>query len=409
MALDKFLKISIPIVRCLFKYLVTPAKAGVRRWIPAFAGMTLVLLLASCPGSTDGDSIPVDRFYYPSSLAKNGNTLYVANANLDLQYRNGSVLQIDTTTGKVTRSWLIPSLAGEFAHDAAFSELWITAQGKPVLMELISEKTLELPQQQPYFLTLASGTQGGLLGYLYRTDNILSSQSSLIKDFAELQYFEQSGIKQSLRLANCIGDKTDRLRISRIGGVQNVGGNVYALAEMIIKPDTTPQKHVFLIKAPIAKLGDCSATDLTETLRENAVGARGIVLSADAQKAYVLLDENPSLSIINLGEKLAVSNSVTTCKAPGKMKMNQAGDTLFVLCPRTNQVLAYDSASLALLGEVQTALDMTRQGLSPLDMVIDGNELWVSYQNSHQIGILKYENSSSARTLSFVRWFELSR
>ncbi len=391
MVLDKFLKISIPTVRCLFSACV-------------------VILLAGCPGSTEGDSIPLDRFYYPSSLAKNGNTLYVANANLDLQYRNGSVLQVDTTTGKVTRTWLIPSLAGEFAHDKAFLELWITAQGNPVLTELFSGKTLSLAQYQPYFLRLAAGGQSGFLGYFYRTDNVLSSEDSLIKDLSELQYFEKSEIKQSLRLANCIGDKTDRLRISRLGGMQiSADGSVYALAEMIIKPDTTPQKHVFLVKASAAKLQDCTATDVSATLNENAVGARGLVLSNDQKKAYLLLDENPALVVVTLGDTPVNSKSITTCKAPGKIKISGDGSTLFVLCPRTNQVLAYDSASLSLLGEVQTALDMTRQGLSPVDMVIDGQELWVSYQNSHQIGILKYENSSSARTLSFVRWFELSR
>ena len=111
---------------------------------------TLSLLLwASCAGSLDGDPSPTNRLYYPGALLKNGNTLYVANTNLDNQFNNARVLQIDCKEKEclkpeIVANWEAPSLLGQMAATDDFSSIFVTSQAQPVLSNVVQNNRTQL-------------------------------------------------------------------------------------------------------------------------------------------------------------------------------------------------------------------------------------------------------------------------
>lgn len=170
-------------------------------------------------------------------------------------------------------------------------------------------------------------------------------------------------------------------------------------------------RHVFLIKSPVSDLqkGVLSCTEkanrLDLSLTEKAQAARGLQISADETKAYIILDENPLLLAVDLTQN-SIINRVETCKSPTTLKLSPDSQTLAISCSKANQLVAYNASDLAWFGK-------HNGGNGPLDILFDtlpSQKIYVSYQQDNKIGIFPYENASpSKRSLGPVQWLELSR
>ena len=381
-------------------------------------------ILSGCAGGVDGQPIPQDQLYYPSVLLKNNNTLYVVNTNLDLQYSSGSISEIDLVTKKISQKTTIPSLAGQAVASSDFSTLLTTSQHTSQLLNAFSNTSLSTPQNGPYFLALIPGTTNGLMGYLMLASNEPwdDNRFSLAGKPAELEYFAfdpKTGlsIAKSFSLADCFPPPARPYRrIGRIGGIQITKKNAYILAEFFIDDSERANqflRHVFLIKSPISDLqkGVLSCTNnanrLDLSLTEKAQAARGLQISADETKAYIILDENPLLLTVDLTQN-SIINRVETCKSPTTLKLSPDSQTLAISCSKANQLVAYNATDLAWFGKYNG-------GNGPLDILFDpdkAGQIFVSYQQDNQIGIFKYENQASyfpKRSLDFVQWLQLSR
>ncbi len=390
--------------------------------------LCFILSLSGCLGTVEGNPIPEDRLYYPSVLLQNQNTLYVVNTNLDLQYKTGSISQIDLTTGKIGQVTLVPSLPGQALANANFSTLFTTSQHTNSLQNAIAGTGLSLRYNAPYFLALYADQTSGLVGYLTLPTNEPwdLNRFSLVANQPDLQYFTTDPtagiqIKQSFQIASCFpAPARSYRRVARLGGIKVQGSNTYILTELIIDDpvdNTKFSKRVFLIRTPSSLIPQgklCSdqtaVLDITQT--EKAQAARGLVISNDEKIAYALLDEGPLLVKIGLDAdktKIAVTERIATCKRPETLKLSGDGNTLAVACPKVNELTTYNALDLNLFGKY-TAVGNTG---GPLDILFDQTnvkQIFVSYQQDNKIGIFKYENSSAGnRSLDFVQWLQLSR
>lgn len=388
--------------------------------------LAILLALSGCLGTIEGQPIPQDQLYFPSVLLKNGNTLYAINTNLDLQYKTGSISKINLDTQKVEATILTPSLPGQAVANDSFSLLLTTSQKDNSLA------SLQLSYNAPYFLALFSDQKSGLVGYLSLATNEFwdSTRFSIVADQPELQAFtiDSAGkiqISKSFQLASCFDTAQKKYRrIGRLGGVSITQSNVYLLAEFFIDDPVDSNKftkHVFLIRTPADLVSSgtlCNdktlKLDITKT--EMAQAARGFAISSDEKWAYVLLDENPILLSIDLAAE-NVTQRVPTCKGPATIKLSpnapQSPDTpkstLLVSCPKSNELVAYNSLDLNIFGKHVATNTLG----GPLDILFDkppSKKIFVSYQQDHKIGIFEYENSVlNNRSLKFSEWLKLSR
>lgn len=377
-----------------------------------------LLILSGCLGSVEGNPIPQDKLYFPSILFQNSpQKLSVVNTNLDLQYKTGSISEIDLSTRTISNTVLIGSQPGQLIGH------FITSQNVPYLQELSSGKFISLPYNAPYFLVLLPDQSSGLLGYLTSPTNELwdSSRFSLLKDQPELQYFTFDSangfqIKQNLQISTCF-KKPNRLvrRIARLGGIQIINKNIYILAEFFIDDPRNINlalKHVFLIQTSLDQIskgslcGD-SKNIMDLTMSEKAQAARGIIVTQDEKKVYIILDENPLLLSIDTAQNI-VDRRVNTCQHPSTLKLSPDEQTLLVACSKSNELAAYNASDLSWFGKYLG-------GNGPLDILFElppSNRIFVSYQLDHKIGIFQYENTPTSlprRSLSSVQWLELSR
>ncbi|MEI6806613.1 MAG: hypothetical protein WCK49_08950 [Myxococcaceae bacterium] len=379
----------------------------------------VLLALSGCLGTVDGDSFPEDSLYYPSVLLQKDNTLYVVNSNLDLRYQTGGISQIDLTSRKVSLTKFIPSLAGQAVANDDFSILITTSQQRNSLLDALSGNNLSLQYNAPYFVGALKGQTSGLLGYLNLPINEFwdNTRFSLVADQPEIQAFtydKAAGIQitKNYQIATCF-DKPAKSyrRIARLGGISIQPDNTYILAEFFIddpSDNTKFSKRVFLIRTnPKDTLCDDKTTILDITKTEKAQAARALVV-ADSNTAYALLDEYPILVKIDLKAQ-NVTERVPTCKGPATLKLSPDALTLLVACPKTNELIAYNASDLGLFGRYMA--EKTKSG--PVDVLFDQttpNRIFVSYQQDHAIGILKYENSAPHnRSLGTFEWLQLPR
>lgn len=387
--------------------------------------LVVLFALSGCLGNVEGRPIPQDKLYFPSILLQNNNTLYVVNTNLDLQYKTGSISQIDIAGQKINQVTLIPSLPGQVIANPDFSTIITTSQQSNSILSVFSNTSLSLQYNAPYFLTFYADNKSGLLGYLSPATNEFwdPNRFSVLADQSELQSFTYdpvAGIQitHSYQLATCFPPPAKSFRrIARIGGISFKNGSIYILAEFFIDDPAGNNKftkRVFLIRTVP---GDTFCNDQTLkidiTKSENAQAARGLVITNDGTKAYALLDENPDLLAIDLTAQSVVQRT-PTCKSPATLKLSPDETTLLVACPKSNELVGYNASNLSLFGmviaEKKDGVPLTG---GPLDVLFDqtnSKQIFVSYQQDHKVGIFKYENSSASnRSLSFSKWIELSR
>ncbi|MES2504570.1 MAG: hypothetical protein V4534_06810 [Myxococcota bacterium] len=399
-----------------------------------YAFICLLSLVSSCMGLDEGDPIPMDRLYAPASMLKNGDTLYVVNANLDLRYKTGSVLGInvsDTTAAKVTETAKIPSQGGILAASSDFESIFVTSQQLGSLNSLKPEQQLDLGQNGPYFLSLVPNQQAGFIGYLltFASELIDDGRFSVTGNQGELQYFtwapgQPPQVKQTFKISSCFKAQAYQ-RTARLGGLLINNGNLFALAEIIVTPGYRPQKRVFLVKAAVSDLQQgnlnqttCKTVDLTQGenggVQSLAQAGRGLAVSTDGNTVYALLDENPTVLRLGFGSDGAVSQTakVETCRSPVQIRLSPDEKTVLVACDKSHQLIAYNAPNLGVIGKFQGGTTSERNDLGPVDILFDPlkpSQVFVSFQGSHQIGIFNYANTTSSQSFDFVSRLKLSR
>lgn len=398
--------------------------------------LLLMSILTACPDDSAAGNIPLDRTFFPTGMAQNGNFLALSSSNFSLRYQQGALLSIDLL--KV---------------DAA-----LAAEGRE-LGESVVSSSIHIPSFSAYplvvnekFLVFAARSEAKLLQVPFLGGDLGASTVDIPLDFAP--YYIESFVRPAdgHTIIFTAGLDSEKIVVIDLDEARII--NSHSLSALVkpekapIRPSKKTQKVAvrglkiaasplpLLNRPPLLFIG-CDHFDEEEVRFIDAKSARllwipvddnlmsgainlaivkqidfakkhigreihGFAFSPDQQEIYLLFHSQDSLVRINFNNHPDKSDEVFlgvtgTCHYPIDITVSE--DLVYVAC-FTEAVTAYDRRTLA---EKYVNRDF---GRGPVKLLFDNragiSRLYVSYFLDGTIGILDPELTPIGRIFKAI-------
>lgn len=429
----------------------------------------LILFLGGCPGQLVWEDPPVDRPYYPESLAQtDDNKLLVISFNRDRRYGGGSLISLNLqgltpdklspkvfTSGKdlIESVALIPSFSMAPTFDAD-GNLLLLSRSKSKLLALnrtgstwgcndvesvnnvancMSNSLIELLLRgTPYFLRKINDNNQEskfLIGYLRepKSEIVDETNDTPLKDVGEIQFLTrpkiagQNSSSKNYFVDGMLNRSSNDSGAKKIKRTTNLGGMQILANKWVLLAATAPikgksDKESFLVWFEKEALGkdnlDASSFNFAESFKDHSIKAIETIEDENIFHIYVATSNPARLFKIDLevdGENLQAvyQKQVLLCEEPIDIKASWSKKTLLVACSLNNEIVAYDADTLDLAGKDSSSGKPFGKG--PVSILFDKitpSRAYVAYSTDGSIGVFNVTDAGSNRLTPLGSIFE---